>query len=135
MQMNKNNIYKSMKSLLKTIILFAILSVSTISAITLPYTIEAEECEGVDKVWTSVYETKIGGEFSGKGFAYLQGGKFSFEVTVEEDGMYQFNAKVAQILNKEGRLQTISINGIEYSYTVPYYDYWTDFDFGVHRLN
>ena len=133
--MNKNNIYKNMKSQLKTIILFAILSVSTISAITLPYTIEAEECEGVDKVWTSVYENKIGGKFSGEGFAYLQSGQFSFEVTVEEDGMYQFNARLAQILTKEGRLQTISINGIEYSYTVPYYDSWTDFDFGVHRLN
>ena len=102
---------------------------------TFPYTIEAEDCEGVDKAWTSVYENVIKGEFSGKGFAYLQSNSFSFNVTVKEDGMYQFNARVAQILNKEGRLQTISINGIDFQYTVPYYDTWTNFDFGMHRLN
>ena len=72
---------------------------------------------------------------SGKGFIYLTNKPFSFNITVEEDGMYQFNAKVAQILDKGGRLQTISINEIDYQYKVPYYDAWTDFDFGIHRLN
>ena len=48
--------------------------------------------------------------------------------------MYQFNAKIAQILGKDGRPQTISVNGIGYTYACPYYDEWTDFDFGVHRL-
>ena len=100
-----------------------------------PYTIEAEDCEGAGDTWTSVYETKIKGMYTGKGFAYLQGNSFSFEVTVPEDGMYQFTARLAQILSEEGRLQTISINDIDYSYTVPYYDTWTDFDFGMHRLN
>ena len=100
-----------------------------------PYTIEAEDCDGVDKAWVDIWGKKIGGEFSGKGFAYLQAQSFSFKVTVKEDGMYQFNARVAQILSKEGRLQTISINGIDFSYTIPFYEEWHDFDFGMHRLN
>jgi hypothetical protein len=65
-----------------------------------PYTIEAEDCDGVDKAWVDIWGKKIGGEFSGKGFAYLQAVAFSFKVTVPEDGMYQFNARVAQILSK-----------------------------------
>ena len=102
---------------------------------TFPYTIEAEDCDGAGEPWTAIYENKIKGMFSGKGFAYLQGNSFSFNVTVPEDGMYQFNAKVAQILNEEGRQQTISINGVDFMYKMPFYDKWTDFDFGMHRLN
>jgi len=125
-----------MKGLNTGIILLLIALASAAEEYTkFPFTIEAEDCEGAGQPWTSVYEKKIKGEFSGKGFAYLTGNPFSFNVTVPEDGMYQFNARVAQILNKEGRLQTISINGIDYSYTVPYYEEWTDFDFGMHRLN
>ena len=100
-----------------------------------PYTIEAEDCEGAGETLTAINETKIKGNFSGKGFAYLTENPFSFNVTVPEDGMYQINARVAQILNEEGRLQTISINGIDFKYTFPYYDEWTDFYFGMHRLN
>ena len=100
-----------------------------------PFTIEAENCEGVDQTWTSVYDRKIKGMFTGKGFAYLQGQPFSFNVSVPEDGMYQFTARLAQILNEDGRDQTISINDIDFKYTVPYYDTWTNFDFGIHRLN
>ena len=102
---------------------------------TFPYTIEAEDCEGVTQIWTSVYERKIKGIFTGTGFAYLQNTPFSFNVTVPEDGMYQFTARMAQILNEDGRQQTISINGVDFMYKVPYYDTWTDFDFGMHRLN
>ena len=102
---------------------------------TFPFTIEAENCEGAGDTWTTVYGTVIKGMYSGKGFAYLQGNAFSFNVTVPEDAMYQFNAKVAQILNEEGRQQTISINGVDFMYKMPYYEKWTDFDFGMHRLN
>ena len=98
-----------------------------------PYTIEGENMEGAE-LWTSIYENKIP-DYSGEGFAYLTGGALSYKVTVEEDGMYNISAKVAQILDKEGgRLQTISVNGAEYSKNVPYYDKWTDFDFGTVRL-
>ena len=102
---------------------------------TFPFTIEAENCEGAGEPWTTVYGKVIKGMYSGKGFAYLQGNAFSFNVTVPEDAMYQFNAKLAQILNEEGRQQTISINGVDFMYKVPYYEKWTDFDFGMHRLN
>ena len=100
----------------------------------LPFTIEAEDCQNAGEPWTAIYDKKIKGEYSGRGFVYLTGSTFSFNFTVPEDGMYQINAKVAQILDTGGRLQTLAINGVEYSYTVPYYDTWTDFDFGVHRF-
>ena len=101
---------------------------------TFPFTIEAEDCEGAGEPWTSIYEKKIKGMFSGKGFVYLTSNPFSFNLTVPEDGMYQFNAKIAQILDTSGRPQTISINDVDFQYKVPYYDTWTDFDFGMHRL-
>ena len=49
--------------------------------------------------------------------------------------MYQVTVRGAQILNEEGRLQTLEVNGSEYSVTVPYAKEWTDFDFGMVRLN
>ena len=42
--------------------------------------------------------------------------------------MYQFIARMAQILDEDGRQQTISINGIDYMYKVPYNDSWTDWN-------
>ncbi len=51
------------------------------------YIIEAEDCEGVGEAWTSVFEKKIKGMFTWKGFAYLQGQIFSFNITVPEDGI------------------------------------------------
>ena len=121
---------------LKRAIIFLLIALTFAEEYTqFPYTIEAEDCEGAGEPWTSVYEKKIKGMYTGKGFAYLQGQTFSFNITVKEDGMYQFIARMAQILNEEGRMQTISINGIDFMYNVPYYDTWTDFDFGVHRLN
>ena len=100
-----------------------------------PYTIEAEDCDGAGGVWQSVWETKIGGNYSGKGFVYQQAQNFNFNITVPEDGMYEITARVAQILNEEGRVQTISINGIDWQYTVPYSLSWYDFSFGNHRFN
>ncbi|MDE6678139.1 MAG: beta-mannosidase [Ruminococcus sp.] len=99
---------------------------------TFPYTIEGEDLEGAE-LWTSIYENQIP-DYSGEGFTYLTGGNLSFNVTVPEDGMYQISAKVAQILDKDQRQQTIAVNGSEYTKHVPYYDKWTDFDFGIVRL-
>ncbi|MBD5159953.1 MAG: beta-mannosidase, partial [Ruminococcus sp.] len=101
-------------------------------ATTFPYTIEGEDLEGAE-LWTSIYENQVPG-YSGEGFTYLTSGALSFNVTVPEDGMYQINVRGAQILSEEGRLQTIAINGVEYSKTVPYYKEWKDIDFGVVRL-
>ena len=122
------------KHLLSYLLILSLITLSLTAATELPYTIEAEDCQGAGEPWTAIYDKKIKGEYSGRGFVYLTGSTFSFNFTVEQDGMYQINAKVAQILDTGGRLQTLAINGVEYSYTVPYYDTWTDFDFGVHRF-
>lgn len=100
---------------------------------TFPYTIEGEDMEGAT-LWETIYETKLPG-YTGKGFAYLTGGELSFSVTVPEDGMYTVSVRATQILNEEGRFQTMAVNGSEYSKTIPYTKEWQDFDFGVVRLN
>ncbi|MBO5164091.1 MAG: beta-mannosidase [Ruminococcus sp.] len=99
-----------------------------------PYTIQGEDMEGAE-LWTKIYADEFPG-YNGEGFTYLTGGTISFELTVPEDGMYQVNVRGLQILDKEGgRMQTMAVNGSEYSKTVPYYDTWTDIDFGIVRLN
>ena len=79
-------------------------------------TYECETFEGVDQVWTSIYETQTPG-YSGEGFAYLTAAPISIDIEVDEETMYQIDVRAVQILNKgESRKQTISINGIDYSY-------------------
>ncbi|MDE6834816.1 MAG: beta-mannosidase, partial [Ruminococcus sp.] len=95
-------------------------------------TIEGEDLEGAE-LWTSIYENQIP-DYSGEGFTYLTGGALSFTVAVPSDGMYQISAKVAQILDENRRMQTITVKCSEYSKNVPYADKWTDFDFGIVRL-
>ena len=125
-----------MEKLLKTIFICLLIALtSSVEYTTFPFSIEAEDCEDAGEPWTTIYGTAIKGMYSGKGFVYLTSNPFSFNITVPEDGMYQFSAKIAQILDTSGRPQTISINGIDFQYKVPYYDSWTDFDFGMHRLN
>ncbi len=98
-----------------------------------PFTTECETLEGAE-LWTSIYENQIPG-YSGDGFAYLTNGNISFEVTVPEDGMYEITARYAQILDENGREQTISINGAKFMYKFPYANEWSEYSFGVHRLN
>ncbi len=99
-----------------------------------PYMIQGEDMEGAE-LWTSIYENQLP-DYSGEGFAYLTGGELSFEVTVPEDAMYQVTVRGAQILDKASpRQQTMAVNGTEYIKQVPYYDKWTDIDFGIVRLN
>lgn len=113
-----------------------------------PYTIEGEdmfttsssdyktfdENKTETQVWTSIYENQLPG-YTGTGFAYLNSSTLYFKVTVPEDGMYEITARSAQILDKTSRQQTIQINGIEYTTSMPYSDKWTDFSFGMRRLN
>ena len=94
---------------------------------------EGEKLEGAE-LWTSIYQTEIPG-YSGDGFAYLTNTALEFTVDAPADGMYQVTVRGAQILNEEGRLQTLEVNGSEYSVTVPFTKEWTDFDFGMVRLN
>lgn len=97
-----------------------------------PFTIEGEDMTGAT-LWTSIYENEAPG-YSGEGFVYITGNPVSFKLTVPEDGMYKVNVRGIQILDQGGRLETIAINGVEYSKTVPYCREWTDIDFGVVRL-
>ncbi len=102
---------------------------------TFPFTIEGENMDDVDQVWTSIYENQIP-DYSGEGFAYITGNSISCTVTVPEDGMYTITVRGAQILDKEqGRTETIAVNGNEISKVIPYADKWTDFSFGNVRLN
>ena len=77
-------------------------------------TYEAETMEDVDQVWTSIYENEIPG-YSGDGFAYLTSNPISIDIEIEEEGMYQVDVRAAQILSEEGRMQTLSVNGIDYT--------------------
>ncbi|MBR1554137.1 MAG: beta-mannosidase [Oscillospiraceae bacterium] len=96
-------------------------------------TYEVETFEGAT-VWTSIYENQLP-NYSGEGFAYLTASPIYFNVEVEEEGMYEIKFRAAQILGAgESRMQTISINGIDYSYNMPYLTEWTDVSFGVFRL-
>lgn len=112
---------------------FAASVVTAADTTSFPYTIEGENMEGAD-LWTSIYNDQIPG-YSGEGFVYLTSKELSFNVTVPEDGMYQVSARVAQILDKTQRQQTMVVNGAKYIKQLPYHDTWTDFDFGIVRLN
>lgn len=102
------------------------------SAADADFTIEGEKMEGAT-LWTSIYQDEIPG-FSGEGFAYLTNDTLSFEFDAPADGMYSIVVHGAQILSEEGRLQTVVVNGSEYSITVPLARSWTDFDFGMIRF-
>ncbi len=95
-------------------------------------TYEVETFDGAE-VWTSIYETQLP-DYSGEGFAYLTANPINFNVEVEEEGMYEIKVRVCQILSEEGRMQTISVNGIDYTYNMPYIDKWQEVSFGVFRL-
>ena len=86
------------------------------------------------ELWEKIYQTEIPG-FSGEGFFYLTAKPASFDVTVPEDGMYSITVHGAQILNKEGRQQAVTINGVKYITQADYSDEWKDYDFGMVRMN
>ena len=73
---------------------------------------EGEDLDGAT-TWTDIYGQQFPG-YSGSGFCYLTGETLTFEVEAPEDGMYEFTTRSAQILDKDGREQTISINGSEF---------------------
>ena len=113
--------------------LFTSIAAGEAAATSFPYVIEGEDMEGAT-TWTSIYENQLPG-YSGEGFWYLTASPASFEVTVPEDGMYSIVVHGAQILNEEGRQQAVKINGIKYTTVAAYSNEWTDYNFGVVRLN
>lgn len=94
---------------------------------------ECEDLSGAE-LWTSIYENQLPG-YSGEGFAYVTSKAISLEVEAPEEGMYQIDVRYAQILDKSGRDQTISVNGKKNMIKFPYTDKWTDISMGVFRLN
>lgn len=88
--------------------------------------------EGAE-LWTTIYQTEIPG-YSGEGFAYLTSNNIKFEVEAPEEGMYAVDVRYAQILDQEGRLQTLTVNGSEYSTVLPYANKWQDYEFCLCRL-
>ena len=48
--------------------------------------------------------------------------------------MYEIDVRYAQILSEEGRLQTLAVNGSEYSTVLPYTNEWKDYQFAMVRL-
>ncbi|SES86564.1 glycosyl hydrolase [[Clostridium] polysaccharolyticum] len=99
------------------------------------------ECEDLAisndlKVTTSIWgEEKPG--YTGDGFVWMQGsGTITLTITVKETGMYSVSTRYMQELSEEGRLQYLYVNGKSTgSYMLPYATDWTDFSFGVHKLN
>ncbi len=113
-----------------------------------PLTVEAETLDGnvymhdysdnTDKPWTSIYGELISnGEYSGEGFAYVQGNTISMAVNVPEDAMYQIDLKATFLNGTEGssNMETIAINGKEYTAYIGYSTEWQDFSFGKVRLS
>lgn len=94
---------------------------------------ECEDLSGAE-LWTSIYENQLPG-YSGEGFAYVTSKAITLEVEAPEEGMYQIDVRYAQILDKSGRDQTISVNGKKSMIKFPYTDKWTDISMGVFRLN
>lgn len=74
--------------------------------------------------------------YSGNGFVWMQSsGTLTFDVTVPETGMYTISTRYMQELSTDGRLQYLYINGTSTgSYMLPYTKEWSDFSFGMHKL-
>lgn len=85
------------------------------------------------QTWTDVYGDLSSG-YSGDGFVYLTSETVVATVTAPAEGMYEIVLKYAQILDQTGRVQTISINGTDYTFTMPYSDTFADLDIGRYRL-
>lgn len=86
-------------------------------------------------VTTEIYgQSKPG--YSGSGFVWMQNsGTLTFNVTVPETGMYSISTRYMQELSTDGRLQYLYVNGKSTgSYMLPYTKEWTDFNFGMHKL-
>lgn len=100
-----------------------------------------EECEnlkttdGTDpEVLTDLYGTEIPG-YTGEGFVYLTSSSLTMTVEAPQDGMYEIVVHYAQILDPDGRKQTICVNGMDYLISGPYSDTFIDYDMGRYRLN
>lgn len=134
-----------MKSLVKrtsTILLACVLLFSTITvpvtADSALFVIESENTQLTPdlQVATHIYGQPKPG-YSGEGFVWMQNsGTLTFEVSVPKIGMYSIATRYMQELSPGGRLQNLHINGINKgSFMLPYTNVWSEFNFGIHKLN
>lgn len=116
------------------------------TSITAPVKAKAEsvlftmECEDASLSSDLIVTTSIYGQakpgYSGDGFVWMQSsGTLTFQVTVPETGMYSISTRYMQELSTDGRLQYLYINDTNKgSYMLPYTTTWTDYNFGIHKL-
>ncbi|OKP83714.1 glycosyl hydrolase [Paenibacillus sp. P32E] len=102
------------------------------------FTIESENAQLSSdlQVVTQIYGQPKPG-YSGSGFVWMQNsGTLTFTVAVPETGMYSIRTRYMQELSPDGRLQSLSVNGVtKGSYMLPYTTTWSNFDFGIQKLN
>ncbi|MBD3919186.1 beta-mannosidase [Paenibacillus sp. PR3] len=101
------------------------------------FSIEGENAQLTSdlQVTTSIYGTPKPG-YTGTGFVWMQSsGTITFTVTVPATGMYSINTRFMQELSPDGRLQYLTINGVNKgSFMLPYTTTWSNFDFGFYKL-
>lgn len=133
-----------MKGLVKKVSTFFIALSLLFSFITIPvsagtafFVIESENTRLSSdlQVVTAIYGQPKPG-YSGAGFVWMQNsGTLTFDVTVPETGMYTISTRYMQELSTDGRLQYLSVNGMNKgSFMLPYTTVWSDFNFGIYKL-
>jgi len=134
----KNWLKKASAIMLGFTLLFGVAATAPVHAGTALFTIEGENAQLSSdlQVATQIYGTPKPG-YSGSGFVWMQNsGTITFTVTVPETGMYSISTRYMQELSPDGRLQSLTVNGVNKgSYMLPYTTTWSNFDFGFHKLN
>lgn len=134
----KNWLKKASAMLLAFSLLFGWMSAPPVHADNALFTIEGENAQLTSdlQVATQIYGQPKPG-YSGSGFVWMQNsGTITFTVTVPETGMYTISTRYMQEISPDGRLQSLSVNGVtKGSYMLPYTTTWSNFDFGYHKLN
>ncbi|GMK40787.1 hypothetical protein PCCS19_38430 [Paenibacillus sp. CCS19] len=114
-----------------------LISVPAHAAATPLFTIEGENATLSSdlQVATSIYGTPKPG-YTGTGFVWMQNsGTITFNVTVPTTGMYSITTRFMQELSPDGRLQNLTVNGVNKgSFMLPYTTTWSIFDFGYQKL-
>ena len=97
---------------------------------------ECENCTVEDATITDNIYSEVKTGFTGTGFVWFQsGGTITFEVTVPKTDMYDISCVYMQELSEDGRLQYVNVNGNRVGeYNMGYCKEWTDYDFGVFKL-
>nr|WP_324603658.1 glycosyl hydrolase [Paenibacillus curdlanolyticus] len=135
--MMKNWLKKASALLLAISLLFGMVTVPA-NAETALFTIEGENAQLSSdlQVATSIYGTPKPG-YTGSGFVWMQNsGTITFTVTVPATGMYAISTRYMQELSTDGRMQNLTINGVNKgSFMLPYATAWSTFNFGFQKLN